>query len=86
LNLKKVIKEKDKAINNLKKEFSEKEGRDIAEYNDIINNQKETIIEQANTIKTQKEIFDEFFESSEVREFWNEYINKIREKKKDNEI
>lgn len=91
--LKKIIKERDIALNNLKKDFSEKKGEAITEYEEIINNQnltiemlKKMIRDQANTIIAFQEVHKEFINSSEeIKEFWNDYANKIKEKEKDNE-
>lgn len=85
--LKKLIKEKDIAMNNLRKDFSEKKGEAITEYEETINNQKEMIEELRNTINILKQIHTDFINNSseEIKEFWNEYTNKLSEEIKVNE-
>jgi len=83
--LKKVIKEKDIAMNNLKKGFSEIGIKADSEYGEIINDQKLTveiqakmIKDQENKIKIYREKFDEFLTSyPEAKNYWNNYINEL---------
>lgn len=85
--LKKKIKEKDFAMNNLKKQFSEIGGKVDSEYGEIINNQnltlemlEKTIRNQADKITIYKEKFDEFLISyPEAKNCWDSFISNINE-------
>jgi len=81
--LKNVILEKENTIKRLEKSFSEKEGKAVMEYEEIINNQTDTIEVLGKTIKDQskkitiyKEKFDEFLTSyPEAKNCWDSYID-----------
>jgi len=76
--LKKKIKEKEVAMNNLRKEFSEKGGNAITEYNEIIDNQTKKIKDQTDKITIYREKFDDFLSKfPEVQEYWNEYVKEL---------
>lgn len=82
--LKKVILEKENTIKRLEKSFIEKKDGNISEFNKEIEDLKGNVKEQEITINALKEVYSEFLESSpEIKEFWNEYTNKLKEKVKE---
>ncbi len=83
--LKKVIKSKNNVMNKLRKDFSEKGGKAITEYREIINNQnltleilEKTFRDQADKITIYKEKFDEFLTAyPDAKNCWDSYINEL---------